>query len=91
MFKSVAAVKGSGTVIFGFGFKSVAACGDAFLDKFKKFRADPASSIFLFDVYFLDPNDFAARLLRVCVGKNAVADGLTVCFKDEGISVWHAR
>ena len=88
MFKSVAAVKCRCAFVFGLGFKAVTSRGDVFLDEFKKFRAESASSVFVFDVYFLDPDHAPARLLRVSVGKNAVADGLSAVFKDKSIAVW---
>ncbi len=91
MFKSVAAVECRGTFVFGLGFKAVAARGDSSLDEFKEFRAESLTAIFGFDVYFLDPDDPAACLLRVSVGKNAVADGFPVIFKDEGITVRRFR
>ena len=91
MFKSVATVKLGGASVFGLGLKAIAACGNAFLDEFEKLGAESPSAVFLFDVYFLDPNDPAARLLRVSVGKNAIADGLPVFFKDESITVRRAR
>ena len=37
MLESVAAVERGGSFVFGLGFKTVAARGDAFLDKFKKY------------------------------------------------------
>lgn len=91
MFKSVAAVERGGASVFGFGFKSVTASGDVFLDEFKKFGAESPSAVFFFDVYFLDPYDLAARLLRVSVGKNAIADGLSLRLEDESIAVRCAR
>ena len=90
MFKSVAAVKCRCAFVFGLGFKSVTARGDVFLDEFKKFRAESATSVFFFDVNLLDPNYASARLLRVSVGKDAVAEDVSVLLKDEGVTVWRA-
>ena len=63
MFESVAAVERGGALIFGLGLKTVALCGNAFLDEFKKLGAESPSAVFFLDVYFLDPDDSAARLL----------------------------
>ena len=90
MLESVAAVKCRGAFVFGLGFKAVAARGDVILDEFKKFRAKPTTSVFLLDVDLLDPDDPAARLLRVGVSKNAVAEYGSVILKDEGIAVRRA-
>ena len=91
MFESVAAVERGCTLVFGLGFKAVALCGNAFLDEFKKLRSESLAAVFFFDVYFLDPNDSAARLLRVSVGKNAIAGDLPVFLKYESITIWRAR
>ena len=91
MFESVAAVERGGALIFGLGLKTVALCGNAFLDEFKKLRSESFAAIFFFDVYFLDPDDPAARLLRVGVGKGAVADGLPLRLEDKSITVRRAR
>lgn len=91
MFKSVAAVKLGGSSVFGFGLEAIATCGNAFLDEFEKLGAESPSAMFFFDVYFLDPNDLAARLLRVSVGKNAIAGDLSLRLEDESIAVGRAR
>ena len=91
MFKSVAAVERGCTLVFGLGFKAVALCGNVFLDEFKKLRSEAFAAVFFFDVYFLDPNDSATRLLRVSVGKNAVAGDLPLRLEDESIAVGRAR
>ena len=91
MLESVSAVKCRGTFVFGFGFKAVAASGDVILDEFKEFRADSFPAMFLFDVYFLDPDNLASRLLRVGVGKNAVAEDDSVIFKYKSVTVRGAR
>lgn len=88
MFEAVAAVERGGSFIFGLGFKTVAARGDAFLDEFKKFGPDAAPSVFFFDVNLLDPNHASARLLRVSVGEDAVAEDVFILLKDEGVTVW---
>ena len=90
MLEAVAAVERGGSFVFGLGFKTVAARGDAFLDEFKKFGPDAATSVFFLDVNLLDPNHTSARLLRVSVGKDAVAEDFSVIFKDERIAVWRA-
>ena len=91
MFKSVAAVERGCTLVFGLGFKAIALCGNAFLDEFEKLGAESPSAVFFFDVYFLDPYDLAARLLRVSVGKNAIADGLSLRLEDKSIAIRRAR
>ena len=91
MFKSVAAVERGCTLVFGLGFKAVALCGNAFLDEFKKLRSESLAAMFFFDGYFLDPNDSAARLLRVSVGKGAISDSLPLRLKDEGIAIRRAH
>ena len=91
MFKSVAAVERGCTLVFGLGFKAVALCGNAFLDEFKKLRSESLAAVFFFDVYFLDPYDSAARLLRVSVGKGAVAEDFSVLLKYESIAIRRAR
>ena len=91
MLESVAAVKCRGTFVFGLGFKAAAARGDVILDEFKKFRAKAATSVVLLDVDLLDPDDLAARFLRVCVSKNAVAEYGSFILKDEGITVRRAQ
>ena len=91
MLEAVTAVERGGASVFGLGFKTVTPRGDVFLDELKKYRAEAlASEIFLY-IYFLDPYDSSARLLGMSVGKNAVADGLTVLFKNESGAVWRAR
>ena len=90
MFKSVAAVERGCTLVFRLGFKAVALCGNAFLDEFKKLRSESLAAMFFFDVYFLDPYDSAARLLRVSVGKNAIADGLPLQLEDKSVTIWRA-
>ena len=91
MFKSVATVKLGGASVFGFGLKAIAACGNAFLDEFEKLGAESPPAVFFFYVYFLDPDDLAARLLRVSVGKNAIAGDLPLRLEDEGIAPGRAR
>ena len=91
MFKSVAAVERGCTLVFGLGFKAVALCGNAFLDEFEKLGAESHSAVFFFDVYFLDPYDSAARLLRVSVGKGAISDGLPLQLEDKSVTIWRAR
>ena len=88
MFEAVAAVERGGSFVFGLGFKSVAARGNVFLDEFKELRPETLAAMFFFNVYFLDPNNSAARLLRVSVGEDAVAEDVSVLFKDESIAVW---
>lgn len=90
MFKSVAAVELGGAGVFGFGFKAVATCGNIFLDELQKFRTESSSAEFFSDVYFLDPDDPAARLLRVSVGKNSIAGDLPLRLEDESIAVRRA-
>ena len=90
MLEAVAAVERGGSFVFGLGFKTVATRGDAFLDEFKELRAESAPSVFFLDVNLLDPNHASARLLRVSVGKDAVAEDISVLFKDESIAVWRA-
>ena len=91
MFEAVAAVERGCTLVFGLGFKAVALCGNVFLDKLQKLGDESPSAVFFFDVYFLDPNDSAARLLRVSIGKNAVAGDLPVFLKYKSIAIWRAR
>ena len=91
MFKSVAAVECRGASVFGLGLKTVAARGDIILDEFKELRAKSTTSVLLLDVDFLDPDDSAARLLRVRVGKDAVAEDISVILKDKSVTVRRAR
>ena len=91
MFESVAAVERGGALIFGLGFKAIATCRNASLDEFEKLGAESPSAVFFFDVYFLDPDDSAARLLRVGVGKDAVAEDFLILLKYESVTVRRAR
>ena len=91
MFESVAAVERGGALIFGLGLKTVTLCGNAFLDEFKKLRSESFAAIIFFDVYFLDPDDPAARLLRVGVGKDAVAEDFLILLKYESVTIWRTR
>ncbi len=91
MLKSEAAVELGGFFIIGFGLEAVAAGGDLGEDEVYELRTEPlAAKVFLY-IYLLEPDDAAARLLRICVGEDAVARAYSAELEDEGVAVGGAR